>query len=428
LLVISVMGIKHLKILLSQLCKSGIEHFSTMSDFLTNEKNRMYKNIVCEKKINNPIQQEKIKKSIESKPYCIGIDAYLYALRYKRVFKKMEFGFLRQIMNTLSSGIIPVYIFDGSAPEEKRNTIVRRQANKQKIRIKLENLLFSNVADRPDFLSELTLDELINHISNTFHKLYCIDMQTDTTNFITSEITDNKNESNILLYNNLNTNSEYNEFVRLSKKSIGLGHEDIQNLKKFLDLLKIPYVIANREADDLMAYLYKKNIIQACQSDDMDMLPRGCGNVIQITSNGISQYILQKILEELKLSYHQFIDLCVLLGSDYNTYFPKIKPMELYNIFIKIAEPSLEKFVSEYSLSDPKILLYLQAYQYTRKIFMSLSEETDQKKIIKQLVPLNMNVIVEYFNSLNIRFSKEHEKKLRFMLKNVNNFIMSTNL
>src|SRR4029079_12492979 len=114
------MGIKHLKILLSQLCKkSGIGHFSTMSDFLTNEKNRIYKNIVCENKINNPIQQGKIKKSIEIKPYYIGVDAYLYALRYKRVFKKMEFGFLRQIMNTLSSGIIPVYIFDGSAPEEK---------------------------------------------------------------------------------------------------------------------------------------------------------------------------------------------------------------------------------------------------------------------------------------------------------------------
>src|SRR5690606_31872537 len=98
--------------------------------------------------------------------------------------------------------------------------------------------------------------------------------------------------------------------------------------------LKIPYVTASGEADDLMALLYKKGIIHACQTEDMDMLPKGCGNVIQITKDGVIQYLLNEVLNKLGLDHKQFVDMCILLGSDYyNTYLPKIKPIDLYNKF-----------------------------------------------------------------------------------------------
>ena len=431
------MGIKHLKMLLLQLCKnSGINNFPTVNDFFANEKIRLYKKIIRDEKINNPIKQMQIKKSIETKPYFIGIDAFLYASRYKRVFKKIEFGFLRQIMLTLSSNMIPVYIFDGCAPEQKRKTIINRQAKKQKIRIKLENLLFSNAEDRPDFLSELTLDELVNHINNTYYKLDCIGIgENSSDNVVCNNSKDDfivdiwdKNDSGVLLYDSTNKDSEYNEFVRLSKKSIGIEYDDIQNLKNFLDLLKIPYVTANREADDLMAYLYKNHIIHACQSDDMDMLPKGCGNVIQIANNSISQYILPDILKELGLSYHQFVDLCVLLGSDYyDTYLPKIKPMDLYNTYKQLHNPSLENFVELYSITDSKILSHLQAYQNARDSFLITAEDIDNQKIIQHLSPFSMNMIVEYFNNFGIYFSEQYDKKIRSMLKHVNKYIIFIN-
>ena len=104
-------------------------------------------------------------------------------------------------------------------------------------------------------------------------------------------------------------NDDYVEFIRLLKKSISIEYDDIYDFKKFLDLLKIPHITANNEADDLLAFLYKNDIIHACQSDDMDMLPKGCGNVIQITNNGILQYVLPEILLELQLNYIQFVDL-----------------------------------------------------------------------------------------------------------------------
>ena len=366
------MGIKHLKNLLSQLCKnSGIHHYPSVDEFVGTERNRIFREMIKSQKINNPIKQLQIKKSMETKPYFVGIDAHLYASRYKRVFKKIEYGFFRQIMVTLSSKMIPIYIFDGFAPQEKRKTIMIRQNKKEKLRLKLENLLFKNIENVPDNISDLTLDELLEHVNNTFGKLN----YTDDNNFIDPTI---KKESNVLLHNNNDKSIEYAEFVKLSKKSVGIDHDDIQNFKNFLDLLKIPYVTANREADDLMAFLYKNNVIQACQSDDMDMLPKGCGNVIQVIKNGILQYILPEILSELQLNHNQFVDLCILLGSDYCiSYTPKIEPLELYNKFKQCSDPCIENFIQFFSEYDPKILLYMEEYKSARTLFFSMTEDSN---------------------------------------------------
>ncbi|XWV26525.1 flap endonuclease 1-like [Tupanvirus soda lake] len=432
------MGIKHLKFLLSGLCqKSGVHHYPTVNDFLKTEKIRLYKDYITKNQITNPLKQLNIKQSLQKKPYYVGIDAYLYASRYKRVFKKIEYGFLRQIMLTLSSKMIPIYIFDGSAPDQKRKTITNRHNKKQKIRSKLENLLFTNAADKPDFLSQLSLDELINHINNTYHKLKYLDicnnsdiegydseLETETVDlYFDKELS---SDTNVLLYDVEYKDPDYNEFVRLSKKSIGIEYEDIQNLKNFLDLLRIPYITANKEADDLMAFLYKKEIIQACQSDDMDMLPKGCGNVIQITNEGISQYILDEILNELGINHKQFVDLCILLGSDYYTsYLPKLKPFDLFSMFIEDPNPSLENFAKRYSDIDPKILSHLEAYKATRESYLSLAEILKENKLNYRLVPFSLDVILDYFEKNGITLSVIHHNKIRNMLKNVNEFILS---
>lgn len=410
------MGIKHLKMLLSQICKnSGIHYFATVNDFLKSEKTRIYKENV--KNINNPIKQLQLKKAIENKPYFIGIDACLYAARYKRVFRRIEFGFLRQIIMSLSSKIIPIYIFDGNAPNEKRKTITNRQNKKQKIRNKLDNFLLSNgkiKSDNVENISNLSLEELINYINNIQN------------NITEGDFNEKKTESNYLLYDNGDISNEYNEFVRLAKKSTGMDYEDIKNLKKFLDMLKIPYLTANKEADDLMALLYKKGIIQACQSDDMDMLPKGCSNVIQISNKGIHQYLLPEILKELNLNHDQFIDMCVLLGSDYYTsYLPKIKPFDLYNKFK--SNPNLENFIKIYSIDDPKIESHLENYQVAKKSFINLTEEINTNILDRKIYPFNFDNINEYLNNIGIYLDNNQYNKFSSLIKNVNCFVSSIN-
>ncbi len=427
------MGIRHLKNLLSQMCKkSGVYHHPNVNDFITCEKNRLYRKMVATEKINNPVKQMQIRNSLKNKPYFVGIDAHLYALRYKRVFKRIEYGFLRQIVLTLSSKMIPVYVFDGSAPEQKKKTIYTRKNKKEKLRIKLENLLFKNINGPenvteivPVHQCELSIDELIEHINNIFNKIICFDNEPGQSQNDTSVI--KQNNSDIFLYDINEKNTDYVEFIRLLKKSISIDPNDIESFKKFLDLLRIPYVTADNEADDLLAYLYKNDTIQACQSDDMDMLPKGCGNVIQVTNKGIVQYVLSEILQELHLNHNQFVDLCILLGSDYyDAYLPKIKAIELYDKFIKSDDPSIEDFVLAYSEEDPKILSYMENYKNVRSLFLVSNENPKQNKLNSKLSPMRMKIIIEYFNSVGICLNEKIIHKMNFMITHANNYIITT--
>lgn len=420
------MGIKHLKTLLEEICKnSGIYQFPSINDFLDSEKTRLYRNYIKQKNICNLVKQMRIKKLITNKPYLVGIDAYLFMFRYKRVFTKIEYGFLRQIMLSLSSKMIPIYVFDGNTPQQKKKTIVSRQLKKQKARNKLEELLFENSNIKPEDVVSLSLEDLVVHVNSVYNKLNKNNFETSKSE--TSEIIANITKSSgYLLYNTEDISEEYNKFVRLTKRSVTIEHYDIENFKTFLDVLKIPYITANNEADDLMALLYKKGIIQACQSDDMDMLPKGCGNMIQITKNGVSQYLLREILDELGLEHKQFVDLCILLGSDYyNTYLPKIKPFELYTKFKSLLDPCLENFVDIYSKNDPKIETYLDAYKNVRNSFLILSEDLDKDVLNYHLVPFSFEMIMNYFMKIGLRLTNSNKNQIRYMVCLVNEFIQS---
>lgn len=415
------MGIKHLKTILETFCQeSGIHHFPSVKDFITAEKNRFYRENDTHKNICNPIKKLQIKKLINDRPYFVGIDAYLYAIRYKRVFKKIEYGFLRQILLSLSAKIIPIYVFDGSTPEQKKKTVFNRQLKKQKIYQKLQEMLLRNTTIPLKENLDLSTQELLE-------KLEAID---DGINLLI-----NKNENSSHLLYSSNYPEEYREIIKLKQKTQTIDHNDIHNLKCFLDMLGIPHITADGEADDMLASMYKKNIIQACQSDDMDMLPKGCGNVIQITNKGITQYVLKEILEKLVLNYNQFIDLCILLGSDYyTTYLPKIRAIELYNTFRSHDDPCLENFVKVYSQTDINIQTHLESYQKIRDLFLNTEKinsklngeyNFDKVKIAQKLKPIKLDTIVQYFKNVGIYFDNNHLQKINQMLTNSNNFILS---
>ena len=465
------MGIKHLKTLLKQICSENQENqlfpsdydiktFRSVQGFVDSEKKRMYNEYIASNGITNPIKKRQLKSIFNNKPYFVGIDAYLYASKYKRVFERIEFGFFRQILLSLSSHMIPIYVFDGVAPEQKKSTIKQRRNKKRKIYKKLEELLV--MQNTTINSAEKILEEIQNKMNGS--SLLPDEFETDD-NFLTkcSDSAANK------------------EVARLTKKSTTINYTDIKALKQFLDFLKIPYITASGEADDMLAMLYKKKIINACQSDDMDMLPKGCGNVIQINSGtgvpknlrfseaplapqggtcenvspgdtlsrrllrsgtsscndevprgilrgaSVTQYLLNNILQSIKLNYHQFVDLCILLGSDYyKVYLPKMNSLDLFNLFIKY--PSIEQFVAEYAKTDDKIIHHLSAYQKTRSSFIDTIENFDLVQINIEIKPINFELTKIYFEQLGITFGESTNNKFKSLANNVNNFILMVNI
>ncbi len=391
----SVMGIKKLKTFLHTLCGgSGVYFHNTVSDFVKSEKY----NFLQKKSHDNltQLQKSNLKKQIDKKPYFLGIDASLYYCKYKRSFEKTEIGFLRQILTALSNGIVPVYVFDGMTPGQKNATIIQRRDKKQKARDQLLNLIKTTTGSD---LSSLSINDLQNHIQN----------------FINNDTLSDNSSVNVSNIDN------YENIVKLSKKIININPTDIENIKKFLTALKIPYVTAKFEADDMMSKLYQNGVINACQSDDMDMLPKNCGNVVQISSNGVLQFVLSEILIKLNLTHTQFIDLCVLFGCDYYLlYTPRLKPIDLYDMY-KSNGYSLDMFVDAYSRIDSRILDHREGYHLARDTFI---ENTEQVGVINLIISnIDFDKILLYFSQNNVVVDYSNMQKIQKMIKYANKSI-----
>ncbi|KAM3866046.1 putative flap endonuclease 1 homolog [Diretmus argenteus] len=88
-----------------------------------------------------------------------------------------------------------------------------------------------------------------------------------------------------------------------------------------LQLLGVPIIQAPGDGEALCAQLVREGTAEAVASEDMDTLPFG-GNVLIRQLNAkrdseVIEYSLPKLLDILKMTYEEFVDLCILLGCDY---------------------------------------------------------------------------------------------------------------
>lgn len=90
------------------------------------------------------------------------------------------------------------------------------------------------------------------------------------------------------------------------------------DIKYLCDMFQIKYIISDTESDMICAQIaYNKDNVFIL-SRDTDMLMHGVNMVFfdGYTYN-IIEYNIKNILSDLKLDYNQFVDLCILFGTDY---------------------------------------------------------------------------------------------------------------
>lgn len=108
-----------------------------------------------------------------------------------------------------------------------------------------------------------------------------------------------------------------------------VGRSDRDRLKKFLYAAGILFVTPHGEADDLLALLVRTGAVSAVVSTDMDMLARGVRSlVVPDTPDAtvLTEFSLDTILTGLRLTYRQFVDACMLMGSDYSAGSARYEP------------------------------------------------------------------------------------------------------
>lgn len=246
----------------------------------------------------------------------VGIDLSIFL--YKYLYRNNDHieGLTRLILRLLKNNIYPVFVFDGKPPKEKDEILQERKQKREFLFMKKE--ILELIKDNKDETKENICQKVESYIKD------------NNENF---KIQDDKLE----LY--LTVNFDYDEEIdKINKKIITIKTHHIDNAKKLFDYFGVSYIHAPCEAESLLAVLCKKKIIDCCITEDMDILANGCQIFLKNFSadkNYVDEYCLEGILENLEMSYDQFIDLCILCGCDYTTKIYGIGHVNAYKLIKK---------------------------------------------------------------------------------------------
>lgn len=242
-------------------------------------------------------KQKKHLSNFAGKMFAIDTNVYLYKYLYGK--SNHIDGMFFMINKFKKFNIIPVFVFDGKPPDEKLGTIKNRRLIKDRLEERMT-------------LLQIEIDKCNDDI----------DIQ------------------------NLKS-----EVEKIEKKIIYVNKVVIEKTKKLFDLMGVMYINADCEAEHYCSKLCNMELVDGVVSEDMDTIACGSKLVIRNFTNRddyVEVYYYNEILYDLDLSPKQFIDLCILLGNDYNHRPRGCTPEEVYNLLKE--NGSIEKIIENDSI------------------------------------------------------------------------------
>lgn len=116
------------------------------------------------------------------------------------------------------------------------------------------------------------------------------------------------------------------EALKLSKRTVSFSTEEILLAVKLLDIMGLEYCISKTESDKVVAHLGNSIPGSICATNDTDVLPHGAPNMLFKTAFSSNHVLLdrEELINCLGLTQEQFVRLCIVLGTDYNSGFRQL--------------------------------------------------------------------------------------------------------
>jgi flap endonuclease-1 len=208
-------------------------------------------------------------KQLSGKKIAIDISIYMY--KYASENSLIENIYL--MLSVLRHyNIIPIFIFDGKPPVEKKELLQKRKEDKKAAESEyaiLQNKLLIN-----EEMDEIEKQEIMTNMD------------------------------------------------LLKRKFVNINKKDIEMVKRLIRAYGATYYDAPGESDEICALLTIKGKVWATMSEDMDMFVYGCPRVIRYISllnHSAVLYDTKRILEILGITQKDLREICVLSGTDYNS-------------------------------------------------------------------------------------------------------------
>lgn len=193
--------------------------------------------------------------NLRSSSIAIDTSIYLYKFKYANI-KPHDYisHFVTQIASLKKYNIKPLYVFDTESPEEKKITHDHRKEVREKYTTKM-------------------------------NETECLETKAKLKNYV-----------------------------------IHITKDDITNLQKLFTLLEVNYVDceSGTEAEQYCAFLNKNGHVDYVMSNDFDSLTFGCSKLLTCKKGVYTVFTLSDILDKFEVDLDQYIDLCIMCGTDYN--------------------------------------------------------------------------------------------------------------
>lgn len=305
-----------------------------------------------------------------------AVDFSLYVFKFKTVFGDNWINAMINFTGCLrKNNIHIVFVYDTSAPIEKQT----EQLYRREQRDKLENKIFSLMAS-------------LEHAKLTG------EIYDDLQSFYDSIIGSTGRGLLLRTRKTINLSIVEQELVKKQKQVVKITPEDISLSKHILTLLGVPWIDAPMEAETTCADFCKQNIVNLVFSEDTDVLCYGAPILItkiNTFDESAVAVIYEEILECLEMTSHQFLDFCIMCGTDYNKNIPKIGPETAFKL--------LKHFGTIEEIGKSGIDITILNHVRIREIFKKYKR---CNKKIRYCVPPDMQKLEEFLNSNGINISK----------------------
>lgn len=285
-------------------------------------------------------------------------------------------GLFYHVKGLLSNNIIPICVFDGAPPDIKKDALNQRKDRKKRSIEELKKL--KQEKDPNDA-------EIIKHFKRTF----------------------------------------------------GITGTMIRECKKLLDYLGVPYVQAPGEADSQSSALAiaKSTNVHGVISEDMDHLPFGAPYLLRNFSHkqDIIEINLGEILRKLDLTHKEFIDLCILIGTEYCPTIKGLGPETAYLEYKKFKD--IPKLLIHLKKENGKNVAlgkkvkyhipvnYLEKYEKAKKYYLDAQVKSPDKINTQWNTP-QRDALIEFLVDEN-EFKRSHiTNHIDELLRIYNSFVM----
>ena len=302
----------------------------------------------------------------------IAIDTSLYVYKYKYSSSEEWLNsFINMLVSLRRNEIHCVFIFDSKAPEEKIEEQMRRREVRDKDSEKINSIIDSYDKYLETSIFDNNLIELCKRLEKTENskkvKSLLPVLEKPIENIIQNESTENKS---IMIKN----------YIEKSKsRIIKITDEDFDKVKKLLNCFGIPFFLAPQEAECYCSDLCKKGYVDAVLSDDTDVLAYGANiflSKIDIYNDECDVIVYEEMLKKMDMKYEEFLDMCILCGTDYNKNIEGIGTNRSYEIINKYK--SIENFRDYINSADEKKLK-----KYEKNLINRIDDLLDYNKIRK---------------------------------------------